>query len=190
MPTQYALDLIKSPQSVFSTDQLALLWQETTRSKVQDRARYYLKNELLYPIRKGFYAKGDNYNKLEFAIKLYTPAYISLETVLAREGIINQYYESIFVVSYLSKEIEIDGQNYIYKKIKDIALNNHKGVNYKNNVWIASKERALLDTIYLYPDYHFDNLLSIDWEQAFELAEIYRSKAVLQRLKKYHREYA
>lgn len=186
----HLIDVIRSPQSVFTTDDLALIWQETKRSLVQDRARYYLKTEQLYQIRKGFYAKDANYNKFEFAIKLYSPAYISLETVLAKEGIINQFYETIFTISYLSREINIDSQNYCFKKIKDTVLSNTLGIEFKENYWVASKERAFLDALYLYKEYHFDNLLGIDWDFCFELVEIYRNKELTKRLKSYYTDYA
>jgi len=38
--------------------------------------------------RRGIYAKDKNYDRLELANRIYTPSYISLETVLSREGIV------------------------------------------------------------------------------------------------------
>jgi predicted transcriptional regulator of viral defense system len=56
-------------------------------------------------------------NKFEIATKIYKPSYISFETVLSQSGVIFQYYSQIFVASYLTREIEVDGQKYFYRKI-------------------------------------------------------------------------
>jgi hypothetical protein len=48
---------------------------------------------------------------------------------------------------------------------------------------IASKYRAILDTIYLYKDFFFDNLDDIDWEKLEELMNIYNSKILEKRIK-------
>jgi len=39
--------------------------------------------------------------------------------------------------------------------------------------------------IYLFKDYHFDNLGVLDWRKCFELAKIYRNQQLLKRLTKY-----
>ena len=51
---------------------------------------------------------------------------------------------------------------------------------------IASKERAFLDMLYLYKEYHFDNLESINWEKVAEILPIYGgNKRMAAKLKKY-----
>lgn len=56
-------------------------------------------------MHKGTYARDKNYDQLEVVNTIFTLAYISLETVLGREGVIFQHYDQIFVISYLSREI-------------------------------------------------------------------------------------
>jgi len=46
-------------------------------------------------------------------------------------------------------------------------------------------ERAFLDTLYLYKNYHFDNLSPINWKKVFEILPIYRNKALEKRVKNY-----
>jgi hypothetical protein len=121
------------------------------------------------------------------ATKIYTPSYISLETVLQKEGIVFQYYKAIFVVSYLSREILCDNQKYIFKKIKDEVLVNNLGIERKENYFIAAKERAFLDALYLYKNYHFDNLKPLNWNLCFEIALIYKSRELIKLLKSYAR---
>jgi len=85
---------------------------------------FTFKDILLSSREKGIYAKDKNYDRLELANRIYTPSYISLETVLSREGIVFQHYEQIFLVSYLTREIICDGQKYVFRKIKDTILTN------------------------------------------------------------------
>ena len=55
---------------------------------------------------------------------------------------------------------------------------------------IASIERAFLDMIYLFPEYHFDNLRVIDWDKCFDLAVIYENRQLVRRLKRYQKRHA
>ncbi len=186
MEKDYLSTLLRSNNTVFTFKELSLIWNETDVELIKKRVYRYTKMGKLYPIRKGIYAKDKNYNKLELANKIFTPAYISLETVLSREGIVFQHYDQIFVVSYLSREISCDGQTYVFRRIKDVILTNSLNVEKKGNYYIASRERAFLDTIYLNKNYHFDNLSSIDWDVCFEMVPIYNNKAMAKRLNSYH----
>ncbi|OHA15786.1 MAG: hypothetical protein A3A10_00100 [Candidatus Tagabacteria bacterium RIFCSPLOWO2_01_FULL_42_9] len=87
----------------------------------------------------------------------------------------------------MSKDVLVDGLKISFRKIKDAALFNPLGIINKNNYSIASRERAFLDTVYLFPQYYFDNLYSIDWQRCFEIAEIYQNKKLIERLKKYQK---
>ena len=180
------LSILREGNTVFTFKDILLSSRETNTSLLKRRINYYVKNKELYPIRKGIYAKDKNYDRLELANRIYTPSYISLETVLSREGIVFQHYEQIFLVSYLTREIICDGQKYVFRKIKDTILTNSLGLEKKDNYFIASRERAFLDTVYLNKNYYFDNLSSIDWDRCFEILYIYENKAMEKRLNSYH----
>lgn len=182
--------LLKSNKTVFNLKDLALVWNELEMSKVQDKARYYAKQKKLIRVKQGIYSTSNNYDKFELASKLLSPSYISLETVLKQEAMIFQSYESIFSVSIKNKDFEIGEQFYYFKQMKKSIATNLRGLESKENYWIAKKERAFLDAIYLYKDYHFDNLLGLDWDYVFELIHIYDNKAMLERVRKYYRDYA
>jgi len=194
--------ILRSDKTVFSFREILILWGETNASSVPAMAtaginananaklakakiNYYVKTGRLYPIRKGIYAKDKNYEKLEFAGKIFKPSYISLETVLALEGLIpgpHENQKSIFALTYQTRHVLCDRQNYEFKKIKNSVLTNPLGITQKNNCIIASKERALLDTLYLCKNYHFDNLNSVDWEKCFDMVYIYKNKNLEKRL--------
>ena len=63
---------------------------------------------------------------------------------------------------------------------------NSLGLEKKGNYFIASRERAFLDTVYLNKNYYFDNLSSLDWDRCFEILYIYENKAMEKRLNSYH----
>lgn len=181
------LDIYRSKNTVFSAKDIALIWGETEMDLIKAKINYYVKTGKLFSIRRGIYTKDKNYDKFELATKIYTPSYISFETVLARAGVVFQYYGQIFVASYLTREIIIDGQIYAYKKIKDSILTNHTGIEMKENYSIAFLERAFLDILYLYKDYHFDNLSPLKWDKVFEILPIYSgNKRMEKKIKQYY----
>lgn len=185
MKKTYILGIYGSKNSVFTIKDIALIWKESNTELVKRRVYRYVKSNKLYGIRKGIYAKDKNYNKFELAIKIYTPSYISLETVLAKTGMIFQLYGQIFVISYLTREITADRQKYSYKKIKDSILTNNAGIESKDNYSIATPERAFLDVVYLNKDYHFDNLSELDWDKVFEILPIYGNKRMNKKVDEY-----
>ena len=188
MEKDYILDLMRSKKTVFTFKDLILLWGESDVNFVKKKIHRYVKSGKMNSIRKGIYSKDKNYDKYELATKIYTPSYISLETVLGAAGITFQFYGQIFVVSYTTKEIECDGQKYSYKKIKDTILTNQAGIESRENYNIASPERAFLDVIYLHKDYHFDNLSILNWEKVEEILPIFGGNKRMAKLVKSYRE--
>lgn len=184
----YISTILRSNKTVFSFKDIVLLWGNPGTNAARVRLNYYVKSGDLYSIRRGLYAKDKNYSRLEAATKIFTPSYVSFETVLAKGGVIFQHYGQIFVASYLAREITADGQAYSYRKIKDAILTNHAGIETKDNYAIASLERAFLDVVYLRKDYHFDNLSPFDWNKVFEILPIYGGNKRMEKMvKEYHK---
>jgi predicted transcriptional regulator of viral defense system len=167
------LEIVRSKKTVLTTNDLALLWSTTNSDFIKKKTYRYVKSGKLYPLRRGIYAKDAAYDKFELASRIYTPAYISFETVLAIHGIIFQYYSQIFVASYLSRAISADSQIFEYRKLKNSLLITPAGIEIKDNYFIASPERALLDVLYLNKEYYFDNLASIHWNKVLKILPIY-----------------
>lgn len=178
----YLTTILRSNKTVFSTKDIALLWNEPGTAAARVRLNYYVKHGDLYRIRKGLYAKNRDYTRLELATRIYTPSYVSFETVLAQEGLIFQYYDKIFVAAYLVREIIVDQQTYSYRKIKTGVLLNNLGVESINETSIATKERAFLDTLYVNADYQFDNIRSLNWERVFEILPIYNNQRMAKKV--------
>jgi hypothetical protein len=185
---KYLTAILRSPKTVFTYKDILLLWGEPGSDAAMVRLHKYARNGELHRIRRGLYAKDKNYDKLEMATRIYVPSYVSFETVLSREGVIFQFYNPIFIASYLTREIIVDGQRCSYKKIKTSVLADPAGVEHKGQSSFATRERAFLDTLYLNTDPYFDNLRGLDWKRVFEILPIYRNKRMEKKVEAYHKQ--
>ena len=186
--TDFLLEIYKKKQTVFTLSEIALLFPQISYQNLKRKIFYYVKMGKILKLRKGIYGKED-FNPLELANKIYTPSYISFETVLKKEGIIFQETSIIFAASYLTRRIECAGVKIFYRKIRDEILINPKGIEKEENYFLASKERAFLDTVFVYKNYYFDNLFPLNWEKVFELLKIYKNKALEKRVNQYFKIY-
>jgi len=184
----YIPTILRSPKTVFTFKDIVLLWGDSG-NRVRVRLNYYIKKGDLIHIRRGFYAKDRDYDKLELATRIFTPSYISFETILGEAGIIFQYYNSIFSASYLTRNITINDQRYSYRKIKDTTLTDKAGIDNRDQYSVASPERAFLDTVYINRDYHFDNLSSLSWDKVFKILPIYKNKIMLKKVEKLYKHW-
>lgn len=165
-------DFIKSKkdnQTVFSFTDLSQSVTGYTGPKLRSALKYALSRGDIFRISKGIYSLKKDYQHYEFANKFRSPSYISLYSVLQKGGVVFQPYSAIHVISNRSLEIEIDGQIYIYRKIKDNILLNILGINNEDGIQIASIERAICDKLYLDGDEYFDNLRNINWNLIREI---------------------
>jgi predicted transcriptional regulator of viral defense system len=182
----YLTTILRSPKTILTSKDIALLWQDADTGAARVRLNYYVRHGDLYRIRRGLYAKSKEYNKLELATRIVTPSYISFETVLTSEGMIFQYQTHITCASYVARDITIEGQEYSYRKMKNAILTNALGITQEHEISIATKERAFLDTLYSNTNYHFDNLRSVDWSRVYELLPIYDNKRMKKRVNALH----
>lgn len=181
--------IYQSPKTVLTNKDLALLWEENRPDNLKAKIAYYVKQGVLLRLTRGVFAKDKNYDPKELATSLYTPSYISFETVLREAGMIFQHYNVIFAAGSWSKTMTVDRYTFTFRKLKDKVLYNPSGITSLGNYSAASPERAFLDMVYLFSDYYFDNLKPLDWEKCFELAKIYKNKQLIKRLKGYHKKY-
>ncbi|MCL4540343.1 MAG: hypothetical protein M1378_12245 [Bacteroidetes bacterium] len=182
---EYLEILLRSPKTIFTTKDAALLWGEDAEQTITGRLHKYIKAGKLFSVRRGIYAKDENYDRFEMATRVYTPSYVSFETVLTRAGINFQYYDTIFVASYVGRDIKVGDQNISFIRMRDYVLSNTEGMEHPNGYSIASKERAFLDRVYVSKDYHFDNLDVLDWNKVFDILPIYQSKRMESKVREY-----
>jgi hypothetical protein len=188
MDTDLILTLYKRPETVFTIHEIAQLFPQSSYKQLRDRLYYFTKAGKLKRPHQGMYTK-EPYNPLELANKLYTPSYISLETVLVRGGVVFQYYTTVFAVSHVTRTVEIDNARFQYRHIKGNILTNPQGIESKDGYSIASLERAFLDAVYIYKNYYFDNLGGIDWKKIQKLKILYGSRTFEKRVEEYYHIY-
>ncbi len=179
--------LYQSPKTILTIKDIALIWEETNTVNLLSKIKYYAKQGSLIRLTRGVFAKNKEYEVKELATSIYTPSYVSFETVLREAGIIFQHHDAVFVAGPYPITKKIGDHLIAFRKMKDSILYNALGIKNEKNYSIATPERAFLDTIYLSPKFYFDNLRSINWEVCFELAKIYDNKQLIKRLAAYQK---
>lgn len=182
--------LYQSPKTVFTVRDIDLLWEEANENRLKSKVAYYVRRGLLLRLARGVFSKNANYSPRELATSLYTPSYISFETVLRDAGIIFQHYDTIFVAGPWTKEITIGKTSLAFRTLKDAILFNPTGILSRDNAGIATPERAFLDMIYLFPRYHFDHLDALDWKACASMVGLYGNQQLVKRLASYQKHYA
>lgn len=176
-----------SGQTVFLMVDLSQQVTGYSGAKLKSALKYAVQKKDLVRISRGIYVFSKDYSRAEFANKFRSPSYISLYTVLQEAGVVFQPYSAIYVVSQRSEEVEIDGQKYVYRKIKDNILLNPMGTVSVNGVHKATPERAVCDKLYLDGDEFFDNLRNINWDLVKKLnSDVYENNPIIEKfIKKY-----
>ena len=190
MKNDSLLKLVRNKKTIFSASDLSLIWEIKDKNYLKTKIYRLVKSKDLFRIKKGIYSLNKDYDPKELASKLVKPSYVSLQTVLAEEGIVFQYDSTTYSLGQKKFEILIGRQKYVYYQIKDDILLNSKGITRKRGYNIASKERAVCDILYLDNNFYFDNLDSLDWGLIFKIAEIYQSRNLISYLKKLRKNYA
>ena len=186
---EYLETLLRSPKTIFSIQDVSLMWGEENEITISIRLNKYVKAGKLIRVRRGLYVKDKNYDRFELATRIYTPSYISFETVLTREGVNFQYYGNVFTASYINREISVGEQKITFVRMKDYVLSNTTGIEHKEGYAIATRERAFLDRVYVSKDYHFDNLANLNWDKVFEILPVYHNKRLDKKIKEYFKGY-
>jgi hypothetical protein len=178
--------LTTTNKTVFTTQDLQKIWRYSNYRSLITRINYYAKTDKLTKLKLGLYSiTGIKINEFELANKLRTPSYVSFETVLHREGIIFQWDSRITLAGKESKTFNINNTAVVFRQIKDNILFNKMGVVPEETYFIATKERAILDTLYTSPNFFFDNLRTVNFDKLLEMANlIYKVKALEKTVKK------
>ena len=162
------------------------------------------KKKWLIELRKGMYVINDLYFKekispLFIANKIYSPSYISLEYALSEYELIPETANTITSVT-TRKTAKFENQigSFNYTKIKNELFFGYEARN-SQNILYATKEKALLDFIYInmslfkeslddFYHYRFQNLESISWNKLNSFLRKYTSsklKRIIKLLRKY-----
>lgn len=167
-------------KKILSANELKLLWWVDGNS-FKKRLSYNLKTKKLKKLRKGLYIIPNQINRLDFwdifcaANSIYSPSYISFETVLQKNWVVFQDYLSIFVASNYHKTIKIDTLqlNIQFERLPIELLLNPIWIIHKWIYSIATTERAICDTLVRSWNYYFDNLTWVNFDLLRDIWKIY-----------------
>ena len=130
-------------------------------SNINAKISRLLKEKKLFSLKKGLYENNKNIDGIYLTSVIYSPSYLSFLYALYFYDLIPEYINKFYTSASMSlnkKKIYINDfgtfeYRYIYKKsfFKDVIKKEFDvdGVNY--NFYIASKEKAIVDTLYISP---------------------------------------
>lgn len=160
--------LLQSGQKIFTTSDLALLWNIIDRNTLLTTIKRYVKKGILSRIYKGLYSTIpiNQLDKYEVACAIGGSfSYISGETILSKEGIILQDIKKITLFGKKAKEITIGDTTYLCRYLNNKYLLNRAGIEDNKGYSVATVDRALADIRYINPQFYTDNNISIDMEK-------------------------
>ncbi len=160
--------LIGLNTKLFHTNDLAVIWGVENRNNLYMIISRYVKKGILHPVYKGLYSSVpiSELDPLDLGVAIiHKYTYLSTETILAQEGVINQAVYDYTYVAENSKRVEVANWSFRYRKMKSEYLYNMTGINHTQGRFIASTERAVADLLYYNPRYHFDMPQMIDFDR-------------------------
>ena len=174
--------IFNSTRSVFNVQSLRMLTECEDSQKLTKSLHYYVKEGKIRNPRRGIYTKA-TYNEREMACSLFRPAYISLEYVLQRAGVVFQYDDTITCVSYLNRIAEVDEKIYQFRIINPELWIGMEGIDQNDNILIATPERAFLYMVCLSAgNCYFDNLHPLNKTKVKQLLPLYQWKVLTERV--------
>jgi len=173
--------LLQSGLTVFTLNDLGIIWGQKNRSTTRQSARDYTSRGELVRLRQGVYALPDVLpDDFKLANKLLAPSYVTGQSILAASGLSFQYADTIFSVALYHRSFHVQAKTFMYSQVKAAVLYNPRGLEAMNGVAQAGPERAIADLIYLSKGrFAFERIGGIDWELLASCAQIYESEWVV-----------
>jgi predicted transcriptional regulator of viral defense system len=160
--------LAQAGERVFHARDLANLWQIKDNNNLYTTLKRYVQRGLLFRVHKGLYSlvPVQEIDPRLLGLKvIHEYAYVSTETVLIETGIIQQNIDWITLVSSKSKKFSQGKSNYWSRQLADKFLFNPVGIIERDNIFIATPERAVADLLYFNPKAYLDGVHLVDWKK-------------------------
>lgn len=167
--------LLQSNQTLFHTQDLALIWGINNRHNLRMTISRYIKRGILKPVYRGLYSTVpiQNIDKYRLGASfIHKFCYVSLHSIFEECGVINQKVHSVSYVSSVSKKIEFDDRLFIYRQMERRFLLNPEGITLEKGIYKASLERAVSDSQYFNLNTYFDSPDLVDWNRVAEIKAI------------------
>lgn len=152
--------LIQQNQRLFHTSDLKTLWNIQNSNTLYQTISRLVKKNILFTVQKGFYSivPIDKLDPIEIGFRsINSFCYLSTESVMANNGVINQSPDKITFVSNRSASFTVNNVNYLVRQMKPQCLNNTLGITQNDKgIFIADTTRAICDMLYFQPTYSID----------------------------------
>ena len=168
LPAQRMMILAQTGMTLWHAKEIGVAWNITNSNTLRTTLKRYNAHKLLYRLYRGFYSTVpiEKLDSWLIGIRaLHTYSYISTETILFNEGIINQPPSATTIISSVSRKFKIANNFFLSRKMCEDFLYNNSGIITKNNIKIATLERAVADMLYYNPRKTFDSPELINWKK-------------------------
>jgi predicted transcriptional regulator of viral defense system len=174
--------LHQSRKTVFTLGDLKSLWQESgLNTKII--AKRMVEKGLILKLAKGYYALSEEYNIYELANLIISPSYVSFNSALFYWNVCFQVSDTVSSVALINYKKEIEDKIYKYYAMKEKLFYNPKGIVWRENISVASPERAILDSCYFGLLFNVDREEKINFTTLREISLFY-PKSVQRKLRK------
>lgn len=187
----------KMKKSIFSKAEAQIVAFDTAPNTLKLQLHNWVKSNDLVAIKRGLYAFSDKrIDKVEVALNLYSPSYVSLESALNIYGLIPDVpFSMTLVTPKTTRKFNTPYGQFVYRKLKKEAF-----FGFDPKTLIAEREKALVDYLYLngrrllpradfWEEMRFQNLSEIDFDRALDYAKKFDSSKLL-KLVRSVKEYA
>lgn len=142
----------KIGSNLFTFEDVVKYFALENETTIKQQLSRFIKSKLIFPLKKGLYCFDiEKVDSLFLANLLYQPSYISGITALFFYGLVPDIPQTTVSVTTVTKKIfHLYLGDFVYFKIKNELYFGFETIKVKENyVRIATKEKALLDFIYL-----------------------------------------
>jgi len=131
------------------TNDILVRFFSLSKDQAKSKIAYDEKTWKILKVKRGVYINPlISIDKQELSNVIFNNSYLSLETVLFEKWMIKQFTYNVQSVSPISKTEEFSFGWFIFSNYK-VNINSELGITIDKNIRKATKERALLDIIYL-----------------------------------------
>ena len=159
--------LIRQNQKLFRSSDLKTIWGISNSNTLYKTIDRLTKKQVLIPLQKGFYSiiPIDQLDPILIGFRgINHFNYLSTESILSLNGIINQSPSKFTFISKKSRTFTVNLNTYLVRQLKPSSLNNPLGITQNSDgVFVANTERAVADMLYFQKNYHFDADNFINW---------------------------
>jgi predicted transcriptional regulator of viral defense system len=155
------MNFIKFKENYFNQG-IFTSYQVYSRQSDFDRNNFsrWIKKGLITRLRRGVYSFPEYKSKPNFnffvANRIYRPSYISLHSALSFYGLIPEsIFQATSVTTLKTEKFENDFGMFVYRTIGEKMMFGYiaKKLDDEKHFLMASPEKAIVDLLYLYPEY-------------------------------------